>query len=240
MAFALTIDGQRWREQLDATCEAVERAAGSPIVPVIKGNGYGIGQRILAEQALRLGVDTVAVGTVFEVDEVAEYGNYDIVVLEPFEPRDSFTADAWWRLGQQLHAGRVIRTIGSREALLALADGPGTVRVLLEAQTSMHRFGFDEAELLRVLADADVRHAFAPGQGPRRGARPPPAAGPAGRRCRPAACLARHRPGAGGRAVGRAVAGRDRGLARPQLPGRPGVGLASRRRRDDCSSAGGA
>ncbi|MDP1876653.1 MAG: alanine racemase [Actinomycetota bacterium] len=160
MAFALTIDGQRWREQLDATCEAVERSAGSPIVPVIKGNGYGIGQRNLAEQALRLGVDTVAVGTVFEVDEVAEYGNYDIVVLEPFEPRDSFTAEAWWRMGQQLHAGRVIRTIGSREALLALADGPGTVRVLLEAQTSMHRFGFDEAELLRVLADPDVRDAF--------------------------------------------------------------------------------
>ncbi|MHB1165917.1 MAG: alanine racemase [Candidatus Nanopelagicales bacterium] len=160
MAFALTIDGQRWREQLDRTCEAVQRAAGSPIVPVIKGNGYGIGQRNLAEQALRLGVDTVAVGTVFEVDRVAEYGSYDIVVLEPFEPRDSFTADAWWRLGQQLHAGRVIRTIGSREALLALADGPGTVRVLLEAQTSMRRFGFDEAELLRVLADPDVRHAF--------------------------------------------------------------------------------
>jgi hypothetical protein len=38
------------------------------------------------------------------------------------------------------------------------------VRVLLEAQTSMHRFGFDEAELLRVLADAQVREAFAMGR----------------------------------------------------------------------------
>jgi hypothetical protein len=55
----------------------------------------------------------------------------------------------------------VIRTVASREALLALAEGPGrSVRVLLEAQTSMHRFGMDEAELLRVLADPDVRRAL--------------------------------------------------------------------------------
>ena len=164
MAFAVTVDGQRWRDHQDGVCGAVERSAGSMLVPVIKGNGYGLGQRLLAEQALRLGVDTVAVGNVFEIDEVAEYGNYDIVVLEPFEPRDSFAADAWWRLGQRLHAGRVIRTVASRESLLALAEGPGSVRVVLEAHTSMHRFGFDEAELLSVLADPDVRRAFARGR----------------------------------------------------------------------------
>jgi hypothetical protein len=133
-------------------------------VPVIKGNGYGLGQRLLADEAIRMASDTVAVGTVFEVDEVAEYGNYDIIVLEPFEPRDTFTADAWWRLGQQLHSGRVIRTIASKEALLALGEGHGSVRVVLEAQTSMHRFGFDEGELLRVLADGRVREAFVRGQ----------------------------------------------------------------------------
>jgi len=164
MAFAVTIDGQRWRDHQDSVSVAVQRAAGSPIVPVVKGNGYGLGQRLLAEEAVRLGVDTVAVGNVFEIDEVAEYGSFDIVVLEPFEPRDAFAAEAWWRLGQRLHAGRIIRTIASREALLALADGPGSVRVVLEAQTSMHRFGFDEAELLRILADPDVRHAFARGK----------------------------------------------------------------------------
>ena len=164
MAFALTINKQRWQDHQDRVCEAVHRAAGSPIVPVIKGNGYGLGQRLLADQAIRLGADTVAVGTVFEIDTVAEYGTHDIIALEPFEPRDSFSADAWWGLGQQLHAGRVIRTIASRDALLALAAGHGSVRVLLEAQTSMHRFGFDEAELLRVLADPEVRRAFAMGR----------------------------------------------------------------------------
>lgn len=164
MAFAVTINRQRWFDHQESVCDAVRRAAGSSIVPVIKGNGYGLGQRLLADQAIRIGADTVAVGTVFEVGKVAEYGNYDIIVLEPFEPRDSFAADAWWRLGQQLYAGRVIRTIASKEALLALAAGHGSVRVLLEAHTSMHRFGFDEAELLRVLADPVVRNAFAVGR----------------------------------------------------------------------------
>jgi hypothetical protein len=164
MAFAVTINAQRWRDHQDVVCDAVRRAAHAPIVPVIKGNGYGLGQRLLADESIRLSADTVAVGTVFEVDAVAEYGTFDIVVLEPFEPRDDYAAEAWWRLGQQLHAGRVIRTIASKEALLSLATGHGSVRVLLEAQTSMHRFGFDEGELLRVLADAEVRQAFARGR----------------------------------------------------------------------------
>lgn len=164
MAFAVTINRQRWQDHQDHTWEAVRRAAGAPLVPVIKGNGYGLGQRLLADQAIRLSADTVAVGTVFEVDEVAQYGTYDIIVLEPFEPRDAFATEQWWRLGQQLHAGRVIRTIASKEALHSLAEGHGSVRVVLEAQSSMHRFGFGESELLRVLADPEVRRAFAMGR----------------------------------------------------------------------------
>lgn len=164
MAFAVTINATRWRDHQDVVCDSVRRAAKAPLVPVIKGNGYGLGQRLLADESIRLSADTVAVGTVFEVEAVAEYGTFDIIVLEPFEPRDDYAAEAWWRLGQQLHAGRVIRTIASKEALLALAAGHGSVRVILEAQTSMHRFGFDEGELLRVLADPDVREAFAMGR----------------------------------------------------------------------------
>lgn len=164
MAFAVTIDSTRWYAHQDTVAWEVRQAAGAPIVPVIKGNGYGLGQRLLADQALRLNADTIAVGTVFEVEEVAQYGTHDIIVLEPFDSRDTFAADAWWHLGRQLHAGRVIRTVASREALLALTDGHGSVRVILEAQTSMRRFGFEEAELLRTLADPAVREAFAIGR----------------------------------------------------------------------------
>ncbi len=164
MTFSLTIDAGAWRTHQDSVASAVLSATGEPLVPVIKGNGYGLGQRLLANEAVRLGVDTVAVGTVFEVDSVAEFGSYDIVVLEPFDPRDALAAEAWWQLGTKLHAGRVIRTVSSREALMALASGEGSVRVLLEAQTSMHRFGFDEAEMLRILADSAVREALARGR----------------------------------------------------------------------------
>lgn len=164
MSFTVTIDAQRWRDHQDAVAASVERSAGAPVVPVIKGNGYGLGQSLLTSEAVRLGADTVAVGTVFEVEEVARQGTHDILVLEPYEPRDSIASDAWWGVGQALHAGRVIRTIASTSALLSLTEGTGSVRVVLEASTSMHRFGMDESELLGILSDARIREALARGR----------------------------------------------------------------------------
>lgn len=164
MSFTVTIDAQRWRDHQDGVAASVHRSAGSSVVPVIKGNGYGLGPSLLTSEAVRLGVDTVAVGTVFEVEEVARQGSHDILVLEPYEPRDSVASDAWWGVGQALHAGRVIRTIASTSALLSLTEGTGSVRVVLEATTSMHRFGMDESELLGVLADARIREALARGR----------------------------------------------------------------------------
>ena len=58
----------------------------------------------------------------------------------------------------------MIRTVSSIDALRALAPGPGSVRVILEAQTSMHRFGFAESELLAALADSDIREAMERGR----------------------------------------------------------------------------
>jgi Alanine racemase, N-terminal domain len=164
MSFTVTIDAQRWRDHQDAVAASVQRSAGAPVVPVIKGGGYGLGQSRLTSEAVRLGADTVAVGTVFEVEEVAGQGTHDILVLEPYEPRDSVASDAWWGVGQALHAGRVIRTIASTSALLSLTEGTGSVRVVLEAATSMHRFGMDESELLGILADARIREALARGR----------------------------------------------------------------------------
>ena len=47
MAFAVTVNAQRWRDHQDTVCDAVRRSGGAPLVPVIKGNGYGLGQRLL-------------------------------------------------------------------------------------------------------------------------------------------------------------------------------------------------
>ncbi|MDA2988814.1 MAG: alanine racemase [Actinomycetota bacterium] len=164
MSFVLRADASRWRAHQQSVVDAVTRASGTAPVPVIKGNGYGFGPGVLSAEASRLDSDTVAVGTIFEVDDVAAGTTGDIVVLEPFQPLDAVAADAWWQLGEKLHAGRVIRTVASVDALRALAAGPGSVRVILEAHTSMHRFGFSESELLEALADEDIRAAMERGR----------------------------------------------------------------------------
>ena len=164
MSFVLRVDASRWRAHQQSVVDAVTRASGTAPVPVIKGNGYGFGPAVLSAEASRLDSDTVAVGTIFEVDDVAAGTTGDIVVLEPFQPLDAVAADAWWQLGEKLHAGRVIRTVASVDALRALAAGPGSVRVILEAHTSMHRFGFSESELLEALADDDIRAAMERGR----------------------------------------------------------------------------
>ena len=164
MSFVLRVDASRWRAHQQSVVDAVTRASGTAPVPVIKGNGYGFGPAVLSAEASRLDSDTVAVGTIFEVDDVAAETTGDIVVLEPFQPLDAVAADAWWQLGEKLHAGRVIRTVASVDALRALAAGPGSVRVILEAHTSMHRFGFSESELLEALADDDIRAAMERGR----------------------------------------------------------------------------
>lgn len=164
MSFILRVDESRWRAHHRSVVDAVRRASGTAPVPVIKGNGYGLGPSVLSAEAMRLGADTVAVGTVFEVDDVAAGTTGDIVVLEPFQPLDVVASDVWWTLGEKLHAGRVIRTVASVDALRSLADGPGSVRVILEAHTSMHRFGFSESELLEALADDDIRAAMERGR----------------------------------------------------------------------------
>lgn len=162
MSFTLTVDTLRWRDSVDAVHGAVTRA-GATLVPVVKGNGYGLGQAPLAREAARLGADAIAVGTIFEVDEVMHESLADVIVLEPFEPRDAVAARAWWEASQRWDAGRLVRTVSSADALQALVTGPGSVRVLLEVATSMHRFGMDEHTLVSLLHDHDIRAALSSG-----------------------------------------------------------------------------
>ena len=162
MSFTLTVDTMRWRDSVDAVKGAVSRA-GATLVPVVKGNGYGLGQAALAREAGRIGADAIAVGTIFEIDEIMHESLADVIVLEPFEPRDAVAARAWWEASQRWDAGRLVRTVSSADALRALVAGPGSVRVLLEVATSMHRFGMDEHTLVSLLHDHDIRAALSSG-----------------------------------------------------------------------------
>lgn len=162
MSFTLSIDADRWRAHQDSVIAAVSATGAGEVVPVIKGNGYGLGQVTLADEVARLALSTVAVGTVYELREMLDSHSGEIVVLQPFEVRDTAAAQAWHFLADRGH--RVIRTISSTEALLALAEGPGPVRIILEGRTSMQRFGFTADELLAALADSRVRTALRDGR----------------------------------------------------------------------------
>ena len=159
MSFVLRVEGERWRAHAAHVLESTQRLDDCRVVPVVKGNGYGLGQQRLLGEAIRLGADVIAVGTVFEAKALTT--DRDVLVLEPFDPRDAVAAEVWWKLGAR--SERIIRTISSLDALHALAEGPGHVRVVLEALTSTHRFGIGESELLAALADAKVRNAIAKG-----------------------------------------------------------------------------
>ncbi len=164
MSFTLQINGEKWRTHLRTIVNAVTTASGSSPVPVIKGNGYGLGQELLGVTAMELGVDTIAVGTVFEIESVVSVTKGDIVVLQPFDPRDAGAAAKWWEIGEKFYAGRIIRTVASLEALTELAKGAGSVRIILEARSSMVRFGFTESELVGALGNPEVRAALATGR----------------------------------------------------------------------------
>lgn len=160
MTFTLDVRTDQWRAHVQTVDATMKSLTGSSVVPVIKGNGYGFGQARLTRESNALAAEVLAVGTVFEVDEVLSNTSADVVVLEPFEPRDLLAGDAWWAISQKWQAHRVIRTISSTAALAALSSGPGSVRVILEARTSVNRFGFTESELGRALADAETRAAI--------------------------------------------------------------------------------
>jgi len=140
MALVLHVDGDRWRTHLQQV--AADRPG---LVPVLKGNGYGFGLSRLARKAAWLGVDTVAVGTSYELADVATRFEGDLLVLTPWRPFDVAPLDG-------IDPARVIQTVGRLEDLVALIEQPGRTRVVLERMTSMKRHGFTARGLREAVA----------------------------------------------------------------------------------------
>ncbi len=172
MTFTLHVDGTRWRANATAVRDAVRAslATGAPpyvegdLVPVTKGNGYGLGNVRLAREAQRLGLTRIAVGTVYEVADVAAAHDGDILVLTPYDPRDVVAEAVWSQVERTTLAGRVLRTIASRHAWDELAGRDETTRVVLEALTSMGRFGLEADELTDLLAADSTLRVLASGR----------------------------------------------------------------------------
>ena len=137
---SLYVDQARW----DAHLRRV--AAENPgIVPVAKGNGYGLGVACLAEVSGRLGADTLAVGTYAEVDQVSDVFDGSVMVLSPWRPFET-------RAG---YDPRIVHTVGRVEDLDALAGAGPRPQVVVELLTSMRRHGFTSRELRAAARHLD-------------------------------------------------------------------------------------
>ncbi|MDT0202444.1 alanine racemase [Nocardioides sp. AE5] len=144
MAVTLYVDTARFRANQHRVL-----ALAPEVVPVAKGNGYGLGNARLAVEAAGLGVDTLAVGTYAEVPEVADQFPGSVLVLTPWR---SFEAP-------EAPNPRLIHTIGRLEDLAGLLERDPGARFVLERMTSMMRHGFSARGLRAAgdwLADADA------------------------------------------------------------------------------------
>lgn len=142
MTFGIAIDAAAWQQHTEALRDRIH-AADAALIPVIKGNGYGLGQALLAREATRLGLKAIAVGTVHEIAAVLDDFAGDIIVLEPVDPRDHGAIAAWQAYAGSDADARLIRTIASTEGLDFLLDTHQLPRAIIEARTAMQRFGFD-------------------------------------------------------------------------------------------------
>ncbi len=171
MTFTLHVDGPAWRLHTESVRDSLRAAIRADVgmarlgdlVPVAKGNGYGLGIERLAAEATRLGVDRLAVGTVFEIARAAEHFDGEILVLSPWDPRDVIAEDHWRSLESAGYAGRVIRTVSDVATAKAVSDLPAGSRIVIEGITSMRRFGILETELLAVVGSDSFQKALSSG-----------------------------------------------------------------------------
>lgn len=146
MTFGITIASDAWRRHTGSVRDRVH-GADAALVPVIKANGYGLGQALLAREATRLGVRAIAVGTVHEVRSVVHDFAGDVIVLEPVDPRDESAAAQWAELSRSELGPRLVATVATSRGLDLVIDTFAHPRVVLEGLTSMRRFGFEGPKL---------------------------------------------------------------------------------------------
>jgi hypothetical protein len=150
VTFTVYVDEPRWRAHQRRVLAELPG-----LVPVAKGNGYGVGNDRLAEESARLGVGALAVGIDQEVDEVLDRFPGDVLVLTPVMPpydgaptRPTRPTTLTRPTGGD-RASRVLRTVSHLEALGSLPSG---TRVVVECRTSMNRHGLRPPELASVPA----------------------------------------------------------------------------------------
>jgi alanine racemase len=134
VTLTLHVDSAAWQQNARAVL-----ARHRDVMAVVKGNGYGFGRERLARMAHELGVEQLAVGTVYELGGVSP-GPAPIVVLTPTDPA-----------GAALGANATL-TVGSIADVESLATTGHRGGVLVKLASSMRRYGAERGELPAVLA----------------------------------------------------------------------------------------
>ena len=141
MPLSLHVDGNKWRSHLS------QMASAKPgLVPVIKGNGYGFGLELLAAEATRLGIETIAVGLASEVVKVRTAFAGEIVILSPDQ------------VSSGLSDAKIIQTVSSLEVLQSIA---ASVNVIVEILTPLNRHGIEVSEInlaLTIIKERGLKH----------------------------------------------------------------------------------
>lgn len=132
MTVRLTVDRERWWRHVSDVAAEIDG-----LVPVVKGNGYGLGRAELASVAVNLS-PLLAVGTVHELDGLPD--SAIPVVLTP-----SLVAP---------ESDVPVLTVGSTAHVDALAGWGG--RVIVKLASDMHRYG-GEIELVEQAQRAGLR-----------------------------------------------------------------------------------
>lgn len=144
MTLTLTVDAAAWRTHVESVANAY-----APLVPVVKGNGYGFGRQRLVEIAAVLLGDrpsdappTIAVGTVHELAELPD--GFGQLVLTPVSPGEA----------PLLRGHGALATVASVADVAAL-DG-WRCPVVVKLQSSMRRLGARPADVAAVIDSADA------------------------------------------------------------------------------------
>ena len=146
MTLSLTVDAAKFRTHLRsilADCQSTD----VKLVPVIKGNGYGFTREILAKETNLLGLNRLAVATVWELSEALAKFSGDIVVLEPFNATDRSAVEQWSKILKN-NSSRVILTLSNLD--FAAARAAGASLIYLEGLTSLRRFGISKSEFSSI------------------------------------------------------------------------------------------
>ena len=129
MTLRLTVAHEAWRAHLAAVRDEVHG-----LVPVVKGNGYGLGRSLIADTASAFAA-AIAVGTVHELHDVGAERFDEVLVLTP---------------ALQLPAGlpaNAVPTVGNQAHVDALVAAGWRGAVNVKIASAMHRYGVEPADL---------------------------------------------------------------------------------------------